>query len=83
MASRVVPAIGVTSARDSPNRALNSDDFPALGGPAITTNTPSRRTAARGAVSMSVRSASRSDSAAFFMRAGAIGPSSSSGKSMS
>ena len=39
-ASRVVPATGVTIARSSPARALNREDFPEFGAPAITTSAP-------------------------------------------
>lgn len=43
MVSRVVPAISLTMARSNPSRRLRRDDFPALGGPAMTVRIPSRR----------------------------------------
>ena len=46
--SRVVPATSVTIAASSDSNALKSEDFPAFGGPASTTRTPSRRRSASG-----------------------------------
>src|SRR5439155_831077 len=50
MGSRVVPGVGLTSARSSPRRALSSDDLPTLGRPMI---------ASRSAVSTTVNSRPR------------------------
>ena len=48
--SRVVPGMSVTIARSCPAIALRRLDFPAFGGPATTTRTPSRSGSIRGRV---------------------------------
>ena len=82
-APTVVPGTSVTSARASPASALNSDDFPAFGGPASTTIAPSRTIAPAGTVASSASIPASACAAASSTRSRATGPSSSSGKSMS
>jgi hypothetical protein len=82
-ASRVVPGTSVTRARASPASALNSDDLPAFGGPAMTHTAPSRAIAPAGAVASSPSTPARTSAAARAIRPRDTGPSSSSGKSMS
>ena len=83
MASRVVPGISVTIARSLPSSALNREDFPALGGPAITSRAPSRSRSPSGAVAASPAIRSRTARQARCTRSAPTGPSSSSGKSIS
>ena len=83
IASRVVPGTSVTIARSRPSRALNSDDLPALGGPAMTSSAPSRNRSPSGAVRSSSATRSRATRHAAVTRSGRTGPSSSSGKSIS
>src|SRR5207247_502320 len=64
-------------------RALNREDLPALGRPAITSSAPSRSRSPSGAVARSPATRSRTARHAAVTRAGLTGPSSSSGKSMS
>src|SRR5439155_162848 len=73
----------VTIARSRPSRALNSEDLPALGRPAITSSAPSRSRSPSGAVARSPAMRSRTARHAAVTRAGLTGPSSSSGKSIS
>ncbi len=61
--SRVVPASGATIARSSPSSALSSDDLPALGGPTIASDSPSRTDPAALPVAPPARPAAPSTSA--------------------
>ena len=83
MASRVVPGASVTIARSVPRSALNNEDFPALGRPAITASAPSRNRSPSAAVRDNRRSESASRFKAASMRSDGTGPLSSSGKSIS
>src|SRR2546426_4954491 len=83
MASRVVPGTSVTIARSRPRSALKSDDFPALGRPAMTSSAPSRNRSPSAAVRSNTASRSRTARHAPATRSGLTGPSSSSGKSIS
>ncbi len=56
IASRVVPGTSVTIARALPSIALNSDDLPAFGAPAITTRAPSLSISPAGAVASNASS---------------------------
>ena len=79
--SRVVPASGVTIAASSASSALKSEDFPALGGPASITRTPSRKRSASGRPATRRISATRS-SVSSVKPGGRPATSSSSAKSM-
>jgi len=70
-------------ARDRPSIALNNDDFPAFGAPAITTSAPFRTSSPAGAVASRSFSDARTLPVATAILDLGIGPSSSSGKSMS
>src|SRR5207247_1737585 len=66
-----------------PTPALRSDDFPALGRPAMTSSAPSRNRSPSAAVRSNTASRSRTARHAPATRSGLTGPSSSSGKSIS